>query len=263
MEIHLARMLGYDQIEPGKTTGYRVPIECVFTKVVTPASSLHRRLRTGENPAYYGLDTRPHKDEVVFLPETITTWSTKIEAGGDVYRTLKEMAKAGGLVGREANRLKELTIAGAEALSMEAAKAGLVLADGKFEFVLGPGRNLLFADSVYTWDENRWLYQLPNYRWVDLSKQVARNAYNIQGEWKRALKEAQKQYPQDKSRWPSPPDMGEDVRELFARASAAVRFALTDGREAEHFVKDVAQRVADGLDRLKDKYHRDELEEEV
>jgi len=261
--IHLARMLGYDEIKPGESIIYRIPIECIFSSIVTPVSSLHRRLRNGKaEPGDYGLDHVPERDEVVTLPETRATFSTKIEEGGDVYRTLEEMATVSGLVGNEGERLKELTLAGAEALFEACDRTDLRLADGKFEFVMGPGRNLLFADTCYGWDENRFLYELPNSRWVDLSKQLPRNAYNIEGDWKRELKVAQKAHPTDPTQWPTPPDLGEDVRKVFQRACHAVKCELREETDGPN-LGETAQLVADTLDRLKDQYGRDETGAEL
>ena len=260
--IHLARMLNYDAIVPGETTINRVPMECIFSRTVTPVSSLHGRLRSGKaKPEDYGLDHVPKRDEVITLPQTRATFSTKIEEGGDVYKSLEEMARVSVLVGNEAARLQNLTLEGAEILFEEADKTRIHLADGKFEYVMGPGRNLLFGDTCYGWDENRWLYQLPDSRWVDLSKQFPRNAYNIEGRWKAALKKAQKEHPNDRNMWPRPPDLGEDVREAFAMASHAVRSELI-GDESPH-LEQTAQLVADTLDRLKDKYGRDETGMEI
>lgn len=258
--IHLARMLGYDGIEPGKTGIYRIPIECVFSRVVTPVSSLHGRLRKGEaKPEDYGLDHVPARGEVLRLPGLRTTFSTKIEAGGDVYKSLDDLARVAGLVGNESQRLQDLTLAAAEALEEDAADSGLILADGKFEFVMGPGRNLLVADTGYTWDENRFLVELPGGRSVDISKQFVRDVYTIMG-WKASLKRAQKAHPEDRSTWPAPPEVTEGIKELCSLASEAVRTALTREPEGPD-LKSVAQEIADTLDGLKDRYKREETGE--
>jgi phosphoribosylaminoimidazole-succinocarboxamide synthase len=146
--IFLARMLEYYEIIPGKSVIYRIPIECVYSMVVTPVSSLHGRLRSDEaNPADYGLDHVPAIDEVVVLPATRTTYSTKIETT-DVYKSLEEMAGLAGLVGNEAGRLDALTIAGAAALARDAEETGLILGDGKFEFVIDFCINFMTADML-------------------------------------------------------------------------------------------------------------------
>lgn len=254
--IHLARMLEYDEIEPGKTIIYRVPIECVFSKVVTPVASLHKRLMNGKaKPEDYGLTGAPEAGETVILPEVKTSYSTKIETT-DVYKGLKEMAELAGLVGNEAERLDELTIAAANALFRDAEKTSLMLADGKFEFVMGPGRNLIVADTGYTWDENRFLFNLDG-RYVDLSKQLPRNIYTIMG-WKEELKVAQKEHPDDKSKWPEPPELTDMQMKVCREACYAVRAALT-GEPASHgTLTDAAKHAIEILDDLKERYHRDE-----
>ncbi|MBI5347389.1 MAG: hypothetical protein HZB66_02160 [Candidatus Aenigmarchaeota archaeon] len=260
--IHLARMLDYDKIVPGETIIYRIPIECVFTKVVTPVSSLHGRLRSGRaNLEDYGLDHVPERDEVIVLPDIRTSYSTKIETT-DVYKSLEEMTELAGLVGNEAERLDQLTRACAEALIADATKIGLFLADGKFEFIMGPGRNLIVGDTGYTWDENRFLYHLPDESYVDMSKQLPRNIYTIMG-WRDELKAAQKQYPNDKAQWPAPPEIGDELRELCTMACMTTGRAITEGPPfvqhiSSYELEATALAAKKALEDLKSRYGRDE-----
>jgi phosphoribosylaminoimidazole-succinocarboxamide synthase len=256
--IKLARMLGYDEIkaEGGKGIMYRIPIECVFSHAVTPVASLHKRLMKGErDPKDYGLKRTPEAGETVILPEIGTSYSTKIETT-DVYKGLDSMAELAGLVGDEKVRLNDLTIKAAKTLIRDAGQVGITLADGKFEFVMGPNRNFMVADTGYTWDENRILYQLNDGRYVDLSKQFARNVYTIMG-WKDELKKAQQEFPDDKSHWPAPPEVGDDIKGLCADMCTAVRHELTRESGGPRLAI-VARRAMDTLDFLKERYGRDE-----
>lgn len=261
IKIRLARMLGYDEIETGKTVVYRLPIECVFSKVISPPASAHGRLRRREeSPEKYGADHVPERDEFLVLPEIATSFSTKIEAA-DVYKDLESLARAAGLVGNEHSELKRLTIAAGELLIKDAEEVGLLIADGKFEFLLGPGRDFYVGDSGYSWDENRILFKLPDGRYVDLSKQFPRNVYTIIG-WKAEIKAAQKKHPNEPELWPDPPELDGYIEELFSETCSATEHELCripggPGLEG------VAKRAADTLDRLKEKHHRDETGAEI
>jgi phosphoribosylaminoimidazole-succinocarboxamide synthase len=94
------------------------------------------------------------------LPEPIFTPTTKAEVGHDEFITFDDVAN---LVGREtAERLRELTLrlywAGAE----HAARAGILVADTKFEFgrdaagVLTLGDEVLTSDSSRFWPADEW-----------------------------------------------------------------------------------------------------------
>jgi phosphoribosylaminoimidazole-succinocarboxamide synthase len=262
--IRLARMLGYNDIKPGESIIYRIPIECIFTHVLTPVASLHKRLRTGKaDPAKYGLSKAPEKGETVVLPTLGTTYSTKIETK-DVYKDLEAMAKLAGLVGNEAGRLDALTLAAAEALIRDSENTGFVVADGKFEYVMGPGRNIIAADTCYSWDENRFIATAQDGRKVDLSKQFARNIYNIRfPDWKKALSDAQEKEPEDDTKWPQPPELRTDEMAACVQACDAVKSAITREAGCDRKLATTAKVALDVLDRLKEEYHRDETGEPV
>jgi hypothetical protein len=106
------------------------------------------------------------------------------------------------------------------------------------------------------------LYQLHDGRYVDLSKQLPRNIYAIMG-WKAELKNAQKAHPEDKSQWPAPPELGDDLKQLCTDACRAVRYAITREPGSDKKIACVAQRVGDNLDALKEEYRRDETGAEI
>jgi hypothetical protein len=123
-----------------------------------------------------------------------------------------------------------------------------------------PHRSFLVADSCYTWDENRILYELPGGGYVDLSKQFVRNIYTING-YKAGLKKAQKEG-KPKEEWPNPPLLDDRQLKLVAMANAAVRKAICREKRGPDLRK-TAKKAADELDRLKELYRRDETGAEI
>lgn len=253
--VHVGKIPeGYDDIERGVTTCYLVPLEVVFSTTVTPVASLHKDLRSGKvKPADFGLEGVPDRYETVTLPTPRVRFSTKIEAV-DVYR--RGLAEQAGLVGNEEDRLKDLALAVNDAIRKDGAEVGLDVADGKIECVMGRGRNFMVGDTCYTWDECRMLVTLDDGRVVDLSKQLPRNIYTING-WKAELKAAQKAHPEDRSQWPPPPPLSDDLMELCSDACHAVSGAIERNPDAPA-LKPVAERVAEALDKLRTDYKRDE-----
>jgi phosphoribosylaminoimidazole-succinocarboxamide synthase len=249
----------YDWIEPGKTATYLIPVEVVFSQWVTPVASLHERLRKGtEDPAKYGLKHPPERGETVVLKEPKITLSTKIETT-DKYEAeiKKDLLKTVGLVGNEPESLKHRTLQIYRLIQKDVEDTGLIVADGKLEYALSPHRNLYAVDSCLTWDENRILYRLPDGRYIDLSKQFPRNIYTING-YKSELKKAQKASPEDKSKWPAPPLLSDEQMGIVISANDAVRAGLLRESGADRKLKKAARKALEELDRLKEKYHRDE-----
>ncbi len=264
IRILLAKMpQSYDKIVAGKTVVYRIPIECVYSKVVTPVSSLHKRLRAGkERPEDYGLDRSPNRGETIILPETKTTFSTKIETI-DVYKGLEELARIGGLIGNEHEMLRELTVRAGQEIMNYGNKRGVVVADGKLEFLLDANRQLIVGDTGLSWDENRLLVRLDDGVYVDLSKQLVRNIYTIAAlDWKQAILDAQKKYPDDTGKWPQPPDIDGKIKDLCAEACSVVSDVLI-GKDVSTELLYVALDVHNTLEDLKRKHGRDETGEEL
>jgi phosphoribosylaminoimidazole-succinocarboxamide synthase len=261
IKIQLARMpQSYGEIVPGETVVYRVPIECIYSRVVTPVSSFHKRLRSGRaKPEDFGLARPPERGETIILPETRTTFSTKIEAV-DVYKDLATLAGMGGLIGDEPEQLRALTVKGGEALMRYGDERGVVVADGKLEFLLGPGRELIAGDTGLSWDENRLLVDIGGV-WVDVSKQLPRNIYTIAAyEWKQALKQAQHTHPDNQERWPEPPDIDTRYKDLCMDACSVVSAQLA-GEDVRPDLREVGTRVFEALENLKQRYGRDETGE--
>lgn len=250
----------YDWIEPGKTATYLIPVEVVFSQWITPVASLHGRLRKGtEDPKKYGLERPPERDETVMLKSPKITLSTKIEAT-DKYEAeiKKDLLTIAGMDTDEKTELNVLTLDVYDAIKRNAEDTGLIIADGKLEFIMSPQRNLYVADSCNTWDENRILYQLSSGRFVDLSKQFVRNIYAING-YKSELKKAQSKFLEDKSKWSVPPMLSDEQMELVMETNDAVKMGLLKEKGADRKLKHVSIKVHNELEKLKEKYNRDEL----
>jgi len=87
------------------------------------------------------------------LPELIFTPATKETSGHDVNITFEEMAR---MVGdKAAHRLRELSLAVFRRGSDLAERAGILLADTKFEFGVADGK-IVLADEVLTPDSSRF-----------------------------------------------------------------------------------------------------------
>ncbi len=87
------------------------------------------------------------------LPDLIFTPATKETSGHDVNITFEEMAR---MVGdKAAHRLRELSLAVFRRGSDLAEKAGILLADTKFEFGVADGK-IVLADEVLTPDSSRF-----------------------------------------------------------------------------------------------------------
>lgn len=207
--IHLAmRPTNYDQIERGKTTTYLIPIEYIFSRTVTPVSSLHRALRTGGlDPADYGLGHRPARDEVFVLPRTRVRYSTKIEST-DRYTNREELERVAGLIGDEFDHCVGLTERIGDVLIAHGKRFGITVGDGKFEYIMAPDRRIIVGDTGLSWDECRWLVDIGDGTLVDVSKQMPRDYYMVaHPEWIAALKAAQKEKADSPDLWPDPPEM--------------------------------------------------------
>jgi phosphoribosylaminoimidazole-succinocarboxamide synthase len=261
MEVQAARIPpNYGWITRGETVVYLVPMEVIFSKIVTPVASLYGRLMRGEeDPLDYGLDGLPEKGQVIELMEPKLSPSTKIDAV-DRYQTevdtpIHELA---GLLDEENDRIEQITLDVFEIMRRDAEKTGLLtVADGKIEFIMGPNRELIVADTGYSWDENRLLYYFPEGSFVDVSKEFARDVYAIMG-YKGEIKKAKDRHPKEKSKWPEPPFLDEKQIGIMVDANEAVRKVILKESGADTAIKDVAYRTKDELERLKDQFKRDE-----
>jgi phosphoribosylaminoimidazole-succinocarboxamide synthase len=125
------------------------PVECVVRGYL--AGSGHKEyVQTG---AVCGIGLPAGLKMADRLPELIFTPATKEETGHDINISFDRMA---GLVGREqAGRLREVSLAVFRRATEVAEKAGIIIADTKFEFGLVDGA-ITLCDEVLTPDSSRF-----------------------------------------------------------------------------------------------------------
>ncbi|MFB6106897.1 MAG: phosphoribosylaminoimidazolesuccinocarboxamide synthase [Halobacteriaceae archaeon] len=216
---HTGEGYDYDAFHEAAGAHYLVPLEVVFRNTVPPGSSLRRRT----DPADHGLPFESWPAETVELEDPIVEFSTKFEEG-DRYLTRAEAARIAGradldaveTVAREVNAH----------VTDRAQEAGFEHLDGKIEVVYDAG-DLLVADVVGTFDENRFSYE-----GVQVSKEVVRQYYrHAQPAWVEAVSEAKATAKArgladwkplcDREPDPLPPDVLGAVRDLYAAGANA------------------------------------------
>ena len=125
------------------------PVECVVRGYL--AGSGWKEYQ--ETHSVCGIPLPPGLKQADRLPHLIFTPATKAQTGHDINITYEEMA---GVVGHDhAHRLRELSLAIFRRASELAEKAGIIIADTKFEFGLIDGR-IVLADEVLTPDSSRF-----------------------------------------------------------------------------------------------------------
>jgi len=231
---------------------FLIPAEVVITNTLTPVASLHKRLRAGKvSPADYGLSAAPGKYETVVLPQPAITTSTKL-AAVDEYRD--DLFDRAGLTQAKRDVIRQTAIRANEITRADAMQVGLDIADGKFEFIMGPNGEILICDTYATSDENRVLAQARDGRWVDLSKQFPRNLYTINGY--RELLEAAQGSGVPFAEWPVPELLDDPTMRVVERTYAVVRQELCR-KPMGLDLQTVATEAQDTLDRFTETYHRD------
>lgn len=159
---------------------YVAPVEFIYRAWLPEGSSLLKRMRTGEvNPKDYGFDGVPAP--FTKFPEPVFDSTTKYEKY-DRHIKWEDFEKMG-VTKKEQKIMVELAKQGLNVVSDVYEMIGMINADGKFEFVFGPKRDISFGDVVGALDEIRGLVQHEG-RWVQISKEPGRQYYRLtQPEW--------------------------------------------------------------------------------
>jgi phosphoribosylaminoimidazole-succinocarboxamide synthase len=150
-----------------------LPVECVVRGYLS-GSGWKDYQRTG---AVSGIELPPGLRESDQLPEPIYTPSTKAEVGHDEAIDFEGTVS---LIGdrRLAERVRDVSIAVYTAAAEHARERGIILADTKFEFGLGPDDELTLGDEVCTPDSSRFWpvdqYQ-PGQAQPSFDKQIVRD----------------------------------------------------------------------------------------
>ncbi len=127
-----------------------VPFECVARGYLAGSGWKDYR-RTG---SVCGVPLPAGLRESERLPEPIFTPATKAEEGHDENVPFERMASE---VGAElATRLRDLTLGLYSRAAAHAAERGILIADTKFEFGLGPGGEVVWIDEALTPDSSRF-----------------------------------------------------------------------------------------------------------
>jgi len=149
---------------------YLVPVEFIYRNVISEGSSVLRRLKNGKiKLKEVGLSKIPEKSEKLKMP--FLDASTKLEEQ-DKYISWREAKKISGLTNKEITKIRSLTLKINDIISKELFKKDIVNEDGKLEYGVGPGREIILVDTVGTLDENRFTYR--NKR---ISKEIIRQFY--------------------------------------------------------------------------------------
>jgi phosphoribosylaminoimidazole-succinocarboxamide synthase len=135
-----------------------LPVEVIVRGYITgvTSTSLWKRYADGAR-TIYGYDFPDGLEKNTRLPEAIITPTTKAEAGAhDEALTVAEVTEQGLVepgLWAEVQKAALAVFARGQEL---AAAAGLILADTKYEFGLGPTGELLLIDEVHTPDSSRF-----------------------------------------------------------------------------------------------------------
>ncbi|MBN2518328.1 MAG: phosphoribosylaminoimidazolesuccinocarboxamide synthase [Candidatus Altiarchaeota archaeon] len=189
-----------------KTVNYQIPLEVILRWYC--AGSFYQALKSGKKkPSDFGLDHMPRYGER--LPEPYFEQTTKFEKV-DRKLNIDEALKISGLTHEELAEIKESCIKIDEMMQKEVGKRGLIHVDGKKEFAMDEGRNVMVIDTFGTADEDRFWdakeYEKGNI--IEFSKEFVRKYYENDVKFKCPICSDSFSYKQllDKTRAESLPD---------------------------------------------------------
>ncbi len=181
MRVKRVRVIDdYSKITP-KTKSYLVPLEWVARYYV--AGSLYDRLTSGEErPEDVGFSAGHGIEYGEALPEPYLEVTTKLEKV-DRLLSREEALDISGLTKEEFSETWEKVLKLDDRMQVEVQKRGLIHVDGKKEFAMDEGRNIMVVDTYGTADEDRF-WDADQYemgRFVELSKEFVRQHYRNTG----------------------------------------------------------------------------------
>ena len=192
--------------------GYLIPLEFITRYYI--AGSMYDRIKSGKmDYRELGFSRMPEYGEP--LPEPYFEITTKFEAY-DRKVDFKEAREIGGLEQDEIDEIREIILKIDEIMAREVEKRNLLHVDGKKEFALSEGRDIVVVDTFGTLDEDRWWdkeeYEKGNI--VQLSKEFVRQYYRETGYYEK-LKEAREQGLKEPEIPPLPEEMIIRVSKLY------------------------------------------------
>lgn len=187
-----------------------VPLQVIYRNMLVPGASLYRRVAAGRIALQdVGLDALPSPNSHLATP--IIEFTTKLEHI-DRFVLSDEALALSCLTPEQFTEMQQMTLEINRVLSRHAESVGLVLADGKVEFGVDEGGQLMLVDVAGTADENRFLMGQH-----DVSKQILRDYYHRFGLEAEIQRLAASGLP--RSEWPAPqrlpPDLLRAVADLY------------------------------------------------
>ena len=206
----------YKNVTPD-SKNYLLPIEIIFRIYTHPASSDLKKIKEGRRTYQelgYAALPEPNKK----LPSLKISYSTKLEAEDRVI-TKEEARVLAGLTQEEINKLEELALKVNDIITNHCESVGLIHYDGKIEVAKDINGNFIVVDVMGTLDEDRFMIEVQEGEYIDVSKQFLRNWF-IDNGWKpivdaakdRAEKEGIKDW---KTFCSKPPKLPEKISRLM------------------------------------------------
>ena len=211
----------------GKVHGRVLPLEWIWRAYVK--GSLWARIQAGEiDPVTLGFPPGIKVTEGMKLPRLIIECTTKFETT-DRHLSDEEARDLAKLTQRRWNTACELVRRGQEVIGAAYESEGFYCPDGKDELGMKKDGTIVFVDVFGTPDENR-IIEISSGQVY--SKDILREYLNyVEPDWKKALGEAKKAYPDDKNQWPTYPLLPRHIKELVSE-----RYKVTAHRYAHELV---------------------------
>ncbi|MFZ3077256.1 MAG: phosphoribosylaminoimidazolesuccinocarboxamide synthase [Candidatus Aenigmatarchaeota archaeon] len=178
----------YKNLAPG-SRNCLLPIEIIFRIYTHPESSDLRKIKDGRRTFQeLGYDEMPEPNKK--LPSVKMSYSTKLEPE-DRLLTREEARILAGLTQAEMDNLEALALKTNDIITKNSEAAGMIHYDGKIEVARDSEGEFMIVDVLGTLDEDRFMLDAGDGKFVDVSKQFLRNWYIANG-WKAKADAAKK-----------------------------------------------------------------------